>query len=378
MATAGSGKVNKEIRTARKSRSRTRSRSKEPHSNDRHDDIHKERRHRDKSSQERIPPSLRSSSPSSSSSPDSRQAAESRPRPTPSSVIYHAKSRKRSCSCSYSSQDRSRSDKRGCHDNQIQGSKTGKRNASEEVTDLAFRVQRMESFLEQIDTHMGLSNQVSVDAQPGPGGERQRPVPTSGPHHNGALPKRSMDLGRMRDDDEVSLLTSDEGILDPPQMGHDLPQVCFNPVPEVTPKWSPHEVIASYVSKYFGSKTDKGAISAQILEGHGAPYINNFVVPQLNQAILMAPKVQSAKNVLESDKHVANVQQMLMSASYPLLKFWSKIILQEEDFEFEAEELLKDIQQSLCVIGSSFQSLNTHRRRRCLAKEFFTFGRFRF
>ena len=64
---------------------------------------------------------------------------------------------------------------------------------------------------------------------------------------------------------------------------------------------------------------------------------------------------------------------MLMSAPYPLLKLWSKIISQEEDFEFEAEELLKYIQQSLCAIGSSFQSLNTHRRRHfkgCLAKEF--------
>ena len=87
----------------------------------------------------------------------------------------------------------------------------------------------------------------------------------------------------------------------------------------------------------------------------------------------MAPKVQSAKNIQEGDKHVAIVQQVLMSASYPLLKLWNKIISQEEDFEFEAEELLKDIQQSLCAIGSSFQSLNTHRRRcfkGCLAKEF--------
>ena len=64
---------------------------------------------------------------------------------------------------------------------------------------------------------------------------------------------------------------------------------------------------------------------------------------------------------------------MLMSASYPLLKFWSKIISQEEDSEFDAEELLNHIHQSLCAIGSSFQSLNIHRRRRfkgCLAKEF--------
>ena len=152
-----------------------------------------------------------------------------------------------------------------------------------------------------------------------------------------------------------------------------LSQVCFNPVPDVTKKWSPHEVITSYVSKYFGNKTDKEAISVQMLEDHGAPDINNFVAPQINQTILMAPQVQSAKNVLERDKHGANVQQIFMSASYPLLKIWSKIISQEEDFEFEAEELLKDIQQSLSAIRSSFQSLNTHRRRRfkgCLAKEF--------
>ena len=130
MATAGSGKVNEEIRTDRKSCSRTRSR--DPGSNHRHDNKYKERRDRDKPSQERIPPSQRSSSPSSSSSLDSRHTAESRPRPTLPSIIYHAKSRKDLRSCSHSSHDRSRSDKRGHRDNQNQGSKTGERNASEE------------------------------------------------------------------------------------------------------------------------------------------------------------------------------------------------------------------------------------------------------
>ena len=64
---------------------------------------------------------------------------------------------------------------------------------------------------------------------------------------------------------------------------------------------------------------------------------------------------------------------MLTSLCYPLLKLWSNIISQQEDLEFEAEELLKDIQQSLCAIGSSFRSLNAHRERHskgCLAKEF--------
>ena len=94
----------------------------------------------------------------------------------------------------------------------------------------------MEGFLEQVATHRGLSNQVSVDAQPGPGSEPRMPGPTLGPHHNGALPKRSVDHGRRKDDDEVSFLASDEGILDLPQVGHDLSHVCFNPVPDIAPK----------------------------------------------------------------------------------------------------------------------------------------------
>ena len=166
---------------------------------------------------------------------------------------------------------------------------------------------------------MGLNSQ---DADPRPGAEPQRPGPALGPHHNGALPKKSVDYSRRRDDDEVSLLASDEGIQDPQLPEQDLSQVCFNPTPDVATKLSPHEVITSYVSKYFGTKTNKEAISAQILEDHGALDINNFVVPQINQTILMTPKVQTAKNVLEGDKHVANVQQMLMSTSYPLLQLW--------------------------------------------------------
>ena len=59
---------------------------------------------------------------------------------------------------------------------------------------------------------MGLNSQ---DADPGRGAEPQRPGPALGPHHNGALPKRSVDHSRSRDDYEVSLLASDEGIPDP-------------------------------------------------------------------------------------------------------------------------------------------------------------------
>ena len=92
---------------------------------------------------------------------------------------------------------------------------------------------------------MGLNSQ---DTEPGPGAESQRPGPALGPHHNGALLKRSIDHSRRREDDEVSLLTSDEGIPDPQLPEQDLSQVCVNPIPDVATKWSPHEVITSYVS----------------------------------------------------------------------------------------------------------------------------------
>ena len=106
-------RVNEEIRTGRKSHSRTRSRSRDPHSEHGCDDEYKERHHKkDTPTQERIPPSQRHSSTSSSSSSDNRKAAESNPRPTQSSVLYHAKSRKCLWSRSHSPHDRSGSDKK--------------------------------------------------------------------------------------------------------------------------------------------------------------------------------------------------------------------------------------------------------------------------
>ena len=143
MSAAGSGKVNEDMRADRKSHSRTRSRSRsrDPHSKHGRDGEYKERRHkRDKPTQEWIPPSRRSSSTSSLSSSDSRQADGGKPMPTTSSVLYHAKSRKHSQSHSCSPHGKSRGDKRGRCDNQKLGDKASEGYASEQVSNLAFRV----------------------------------------------------------------------------------------------------------------------------------------------------------------------------------------------------------------------------------------------
>ena len=64
------------------------------------------------------------------------------------------------------------------------------------------------------------------------------------------------------------------------------------------------------------SNTVKSVIKEEV----GVPNINNFVVPEINPQILNSDKVQANKNVLEGDNRVGNIQEFILSASFPLLK----------------------------------------------------------
>ena len=62
---------------------------------------------------------------------------------------------------------------------------------------------------------------------------------------------------------------------------------------------------------------------------------------------------------------------MLITASFPMIKLWDSILKNYENLD--AEQVVNLVQQSLCAVGSVFQSLNTHRRKHfqaCLTKEF--------
>ena len=241
MDIAGSG------RNDRNSCSRTRFRFRDPHSKQGRDDEYRERRHkRDKPTQEWIPPSQRSSSTPSSSSSDNRQATESRPRlhHLPSCIMPNPESvRGVICILCMTEAEVIKEDIATIRNKTTKQMK-------------GMHLNRSLIWLSEC-RGWKVSSRVSVHAEPGAGGKPQRPGATLGPHHDGALPKRSVDLGRRRDDDEVSLLASDEGIPHLPQVGQDLSEVCFNPVPDVTTKWSPHDVITSCVSKYFSNKPIK-------------------------------------------------------------------------------------------------------------------------
>ena len=115
------------------------------------------------------------------------------------------------------------------------------------------------------------------------------------------------------------------------------------------------------------SNTVKSVIKKEV----GVPNINNFVVPEINPQILNSDKVQANKNILEGDNRVGNIQEFILSASFPLLKLWQSIISSDEDLE--AEEVLDRVQQSLFCMGSAFAGLNLHRKKRfksVLTKEF--------
>ena len=144
----------------------------------------------------------------------------------------------------------------------------------------------------------------------------------------------------------------------------------FNPEPIDKDKWEPHEAIVNYVNRHF-SKMFSNTVKSVIKEEVGVPNINNFVVPEINPQILNADKVQANKNILEGDNRVGNIQEFILSASFPLLKLWQSIISSDEDLE--AEEVLDRVQQSLFCMGSAFAGLNLHRKKRfksVLTKEF--------
>ena len=174
------------------------------------------------------------------------------------------------------------------------------------------------------------------------------------------------------DDDRVSVMASDEfeEAEEEAQPQQDYASRVFNPEPIDKDKWEPHEAIVNYVNRHF-SKMFSNTVKSVIKEEVGVPNINNFVVPEINPQILNSDKVQANKNILDGDNRVGNIQEFILSASFPLLKLWQSIISSDEDLE--AEEVLDRVQQSLFCMGSAFAGLNLHRKKRfksVLTKEF--------
>ena len=174
------------------------------------------------------------------------------------------------------------------------------------------------------------------------------------------------------DDDRVSVMASDEfeEAEEEAQPQQDYASRVFSPELIDKDKWEPHEAIVNYVNRHF-SKMFSNAVKSVIKEEVGVPNINNFVVPEINPQILNSDKVQANKNILEGDNRVGNIQEFILSASFPLLKLWQSIISSDEDLE--AEEVLDRVQQSLFCMGSAFAGLNLHRKKRfksVLTKEF--------
>ena len=144
----------------------------------------------------------------------------------------------------------------------------------------------------------------------------------------------------------------------------------FNPEPVDKDKWEPHEAIVNYVNQHF-SKMFSNNVKSAIKDEVGVPDIKNFSVPEINPQILNSDKVQANKNILEGDNRVINIQEFILSASFPLIKLWQSIISSDEDLE--AEEVPDRVQQSLFCMGSAFAGLNLHRKKKfkfVLAKEF--------
>ena len=110
--------------------------------------------------------------------------------------------------------------------------------------------------------------------------------------------------------------------------------------------------------KFFNKKSKDEAIGKNIIKDTGIPLINNFVSPVVNPPILAADKVQNSKSITEGDNYIKAIQDILITASFPMVKLWDSILKNDENLN--AEQVLNLVEQSLCAIGSAFQSLNIH------------------
>ena len=67
--------------------------------------------------------------------------------------------------------------------------------------------------------------------------------------------------------------------------------------------------------------------------------INNFVSPAVNPPILAADKVQSSKNITEGDNYIKAIQDILITASFPMVKLRDSILKNHENLD--AEQVVK-------------------------------------
>ena len=63
--------------------------------------------------------------------------------------------------------------------------------------------------------------------------------------------------------------------------------------------------------------------------------INNFLSPAVNPPILAAGKVQNSKNITEGDNYINAIQDILITASFPMVKLWNSILKNDENLDAE-------------------------------------------
>ena len=116
---------------------------------------------------------------------------------------------------------------------------------------------------------------------------------------------------------------------------HSLEATFFNPEPDIESKWQPHEAISNYITKFFSKKSKDEAICENIIKDTGIPLINNFVSPAVNPPILAADKVQNSKSITEGNNYIKAIQDILITASFPMVKLWDSVLKNDKNLDAE-------------------------------------------
>ena len=105
-------------------------------------------------------------------------------------------------------------------------------------------------------------------------------------------------------DDRVSIQVSDGEFPDHQSME----AILFHPEPDRKSRWQPHLVFANYITKVFSKTSKYGAIHED-----SAKY-----------TIILY--LQWSNNVTEGDNFIKAIQDIPITASFPIIKLWDNIL----------------------------------------------------
>ena len=230
--------------------------------------------------------------------------------------------------------------------------------AGEAETNQFSRFQHLEKMVKLTATHVGLSQDsdpICSDADDGSDPDWS-PNPNDDHGHvdiTGVIPDPRPPQKRRKVDDPLCSKSDDRVA--------EKDGIFFRLQDAIPDTFDVDDGIAEYVSSYLYSTISDVSFRA-IMESTKNPNINFFQPPLLNSSVANILKSSENMSLTNGDRFLSKPQSFLTAAATAIIGIWQNII--DEKDQITVGEILHCLQQSIVLLGSTFNSLPSFRRHR--------------